>query len=133
MLLSHLSEKFGRGAGASGPYILVSAPDTFHGFLKVLMLPSEIGGQGVIEHRGGVLASSTRIFLELCLALRRNGYHFHGSSPVGFPAFIVVDQAFAVNVVASVGSREISSWTNEHFQSLGTRIWSSEIPMKAFL
>jgi len=97
MLLPHLNKKFGGRAGPSGYYVLISVADALHGFLKVLMLPIEIGGQGVIECRGGVLASSTGyssscalrsgVMVIICIAGVR----------LEFSAFIVMHQVLGVN------------------------------------
>jgi len=54
--------------------------NTFHGFLKILALPFQIGSQSFIEGDGRVLAMALRVFLQLRLAFRLERYHIHNES-----------------------------------------------------
>jgi len=77
MLPAHLGKKVGGGSGASGFYVFVTSPDAFGGFLEVLALPFQIGGQRVVERGGGVLAMALGVLLQLGLAFWLDGHHIH--------------------------------------------------------
>ena len=83
MLSPHLGKEVSGWSGTSCFHIFVTPADTFHGVLKILALPFQIGSQGFIECDGRVLAMSLRIFLELGLAFRFEVYHVHTASVRG--------------------------------------------------
>jgi hypothetical protein len=83
MLSAHLGKEISRRSGTSGFHIFVTPADAFHGFLKILALPFQIGSQGFIECDGRILAMSLRVFLELRLAFRLEVYRIHTASVRG--------------------------------------------------
>jgi hypothetical protein len=80
MLQAHVGKEVSGGPGTSGFYVFMTPANTFNSFLEILALPFQIGCQSFIECDGRVLAMSLRILFQLCLALRLEGYHIHGSS-----------------------------------------------------
>ena len=80
MLPAHLRKEVSRWPSASSLHIFMAPANTFHGFLKILALPFQIGSQSFIEGDGRVLAMALRVFLQLRLAFRLERYHIHNES-----------------------------------------------------
>src|SRR5271168_925957 len=75
MLAAQVREEFGGGPGARAFYIFVAFANSFHRFREVLLLPLQIGSQGIIKSGGRVLATPFGVLLQLCLALRLEWDH----------------------------------------------------------
>src|SRR5258708_7388068 len=74
MLSPHLGKEVSCWTGTSGFHICMTPADTFHGFVEILALPFQVGSQSFIECDSRILAMSLRVFFQLRLALRFEGY-----------------------------------------------------------
>jgi hypothetical protein len=80
MLYAQFLKRLFGGLSAPGLHVLIALADAFYGFLKILLFPCQIFGQGFIERGGGVLAAALRVGFELGLAFRCDGYDVHSSA-----------------------------------------------------
>jgi hypothetical protein len=94
MLYAQLFKRLVGRLSATGFHVLITLPDACNCFLEVLMFPSQVFGEGIIERGHGILAAALRIRLQLGLAFRFYGYYIHD-------AFRIVVAGTSVNDVAT--------------------------------